>query len=182
MKNICKKSIVISIILLLVGVSVSSALSVDTKSTISNNKSKECRECNEISDSDLIRVERLLNRVEVYSKLLLVLSRYNPKLREISGELYYEISFLKEEFTNDRYPLICNVLETIVNILDAIFTPFWQWAYWTDPNTLEGKIADLCWSILFPIMLSTLGSIVFIAQQVFICDFADVPASIFLIQ
>jgi hypothetical protein len=114
MKTICKQLIVISIILLLVGVSISSAISVDTKSTISDKDREECRECNEVSDADLIRVERLLDRVEVYSKLLLVLSRHNPELREISEELSKDISKLTrmlEELTEESYlPIICTIV------------------------------------------------------------------------
>ena len=114
MKKLCKKSIVISIILLFVGVSASSAVSVDTKSTISNNQNEECRECNEISDADLVKVERLLNRVEVYSKLLLVLSRHNPELREICEELSNGITTLKESLKNDGYSIICVLIWAIV--------------------------------------------------------------------
>ena len=102
MNNISKKSIVISIILLLVGVSLSSAISVDTKSTISNNESEECKECNEISNADLVKVERLLDRVEVYSKLLLVLSRHNPEIKEISEELLNEIIIVNNK-VNDNF-------------------------------------------------------------------------------
>jgi hypothetical protein len=83
MKNIWKKSIVISIILLLVGVSVSSAMSVDSESTISNNESEECRECNEVDNRQLDVLEKHLNRLEVYSKLLLVISKSNPVLNKI---------------------------------------------------------------------------------------------------
>jgi rhamnogalacturonyl hydrolase YesR len=69
MKNIYKKSIVISIILLLVGFSVSSAISGDTISTTSKNKIKELQNCSEVSKSDLIIVVRLLNKVEFYSRI-----------------------------------------------------------------------------------------------------------------
>ena len=57
MNKICKKSIVISIILLLIGVSFSSAISVDTKSTISNKASEEDCGCNGIDDRQLIILE-----------------------------------------------------------------------------------------------------------------------------
>ena len=97
MKTISKQTIVLSIILLLIGVSVSSAISVDTKSTISNNQSEECKECNEVSDADLVKVERLLDKVEVYSKLLLVLSKHNPEFREISEELLNEITIVNNK-------------------------------------------------------------------------------------
>jgi hypothetical protein len=86
MKTICKKSIVISIILLLFGVSVSSAVSVDTKSTISNNESDECREC-EKSDSGICNLLELLFNT-IIDRLDLVLDFYikigdNPILEMI---------------------------------------------------------------------------------------------------
>jgi hypothetical protein len=102
------KTLALSIIFLFIGVSLSSAISVDTKSNVSNNESEECRECNEISDADLVIVERLLNRVEVYSKLLVVLSSYNPEIEEMSKEL----SNLK--YTNNTLDFreqICDILE-----------------------------------------------------------------------
>jgi hypothetical protein len=121
MKTISKKTIVISIILLLVGVSVSSAISVDTQSTISNNESEDCKECNEISKSDMVKVERLLDRVEVYSKLLLVLSRNNPELRGISERLSKRIS------TFDDAPIICAIIESIFHSLGFMLEPLYEY-------------------------------------------------------
>jgi hypothetical protein len=99
-----------SIIFLFIGVSFSSAISVDTRSVIENEE--ECKECNKVDNADLIKVERLLDRVEVYSKLLLVLSRYNPELKEVSEELSDDIIFLRN---TDLKDLICNI---ILNIAD----------------------------------------------------------------
>ena len=120
MKTTSKQLIVISIILLLIGVSVSSAISVDTQSTISSNESVEDCGCGEVSDADLIRVERLLDRVEVYSKLLLVLSRHNPEVLEDYEELSNDIELIKYMFKDfkskqliDDYPIICFILEII---------------------------------------------------------------------
>jgi hypothetical protein len=132
-KNQLRKSIVISIILLLIGVSVSSAVSVDTKSTISNNQREECRECNEVSDADLIRVERLLNRVEVYSKLLSVLGKYNPELREMSEELSDEITTLNDLYeelnlhqSSQYIPIVCEIVESIMTSLGNILIPVYE--------------------------------------------------------
>ncbi len=128
MVNICKKTITFSIILLLIGVSVSSAISVDTKSTISNNESDECRDCQEVSKSDLVKVESLLGRVDVYSKLLLVLNKYNSELKEMSEELLDEISTLTDmfkELTKDRFPNLCFALTILLQGF-AILTKFFQ--------------------------------------------------------
>ena len=104
MNKVSKQTILISIILLLIGVSISSAISVDTKTIITNNQNDECRDCNKVRDADLIRVERLLDKVEVYSKLLSVLSKYNSELKEMSEELSNQLSNINklyDEFNTD---------------------------------------------------------------------------------
>ncbi len=86
----------------------------------SNNK-EDCN-CKEIDSRHLVILERQLNRLEVYTKLLLVLSKYNPELKEISEKLSNEISTLNEmfeELTNDRFPIICDNLEKIVYFIDG---------------------------------------------------------------
>ena len=131
MKNICKKTITFSIILLLIGVSVLSAISVDIHSTISNNRVEDCRECKEVSISDLVKGVRLLKRAEIYSKLLLVLSSHNPKLSMIYDGFSYIIARLIDTFQNfninqNQQPaIICIILQEILyiplnNLLDMI--------------------------------------------------------------
>ncbi len=122
MKNICKKTITFSIILLLIGVSVSSAISIDTKSTITNNESVEDCNCKEIDSRHLVRLERQLNRLEVYSKLLLVLSSYNSELREISEELYDLINSDSPWI----FPIICGILLKILTKFDKMMEYLWE--------------------------------------------------------
>ena len=120
------KVLAVGIIVLFLGVSVSSGFAVDTNQSVRVNQGEkciECRECDEISDVDLVRVERLLYRVEVYSNLLSVLSRHNPKLKEISEKLSDCISTIIEIFkdlSDDPFPIICDILEAIVTPLDAL--------------------------------------------------------------
>ena len=115
-----KKIIGIIICMLFIGVSVSSAISVDTESTISNNQNKECRDCKEISNADLIIVERLLDKVEFYSKLLSVLSLYHPELMDISKDL---LDLIKYDILWDL-PVICSVLENVASSLWSIHETF----------------------------------------------------------
>ena len=74
MNTICKKIHVIGIILLFVGVSVSSAISIDNKPKISQDENEEDCRCNEVSDADIVKLEKQLVRLGRHSKLLLVLS------------------------------------------------------------------------------------------------------------
>ena len=122
MKNICKKTITFSIILLLICVSVSSAISIDNESTKSNNEIVEDCNCKEIDSRHLVILERQLNMLEGYTKLLLVVSKYNPELKEIGEELSNEIMKLNgtlEELTDDIFPIICDNLEKIVYYIDG---------------------------------------------------------------
>jgi len=52
--------------------------------------------CQVSSKSNLVKVERLLNRFEIYSKVLLVLSKHNPMIAEKSQKLL-------EIFDTDRF-------------------------------------------------------------------------------
>ena len=79
----------------------------DAKVYISNNQIEECIECEEVSKGDLVKVERLLDKVVVYSKLLMVLSRNNPEDLEDIEELFDMISTLK---TLDLGDIICFII------------------------------------------------------------------------
>jgi hypothetical protein len=105
-----KKSITFSIILLFIGVSISSGISIDTETI----EVEDCKECNKVDNADLIKVERLLDRVEVYSKLLLVLSKHYPELKEISEEL---------SNTEDICWTLWVLIDLVLGIDMAIFIP-----------------------------------------------------------
>ena len=62
MNTICKKTLVIGIILLFVGVSVSSAISVDNKPVLSQDESEEDCDCQSNAKTDL--TEKILNKLE----------------------------------------------------------------------------------------------------------------------
>lgn len=82
MKNHLGKILATVIIVLFIGVSFSSAISIDTKPSISTKESIEDCGCNEVSDADIVKLEKQLNVLEIYSKLLLVLSKDNLELNE----------------------------------------------------------------------------------------------------
>jgi hypothetical protein len=121
-KGLYCKVFAVGIIVLFVGVSVSSAISVDTHSVIENEE--ECKECNEVDNADLIIVERLLDRVEVYSKLLLVLSNHYPELIYLNEELSNVISTLTEDLKNDEYTFTCYILSIYDSIITIIYIKF----------------------------------------------------------
>jgi len=118
----------IGIVVLFIGVGIQPAFAVNTKQSMVNKVSIEDCGCGEVSDTDLVKVDRLLNRVEVYSKLLLVLSKHNPELREMRGELSDQlanINKLYDEFNTDilqqiKHP-ICIILEPLYVIIFIIW-------------------------------------------------------------
>ncbi len=129
-KNLLSKTFVIGVIVLFMGVGVSSAISIDIKPRVSNNESVEDCNCKEIDSRHLVVLERQLNRLEVYSKGLLVLSKYNSKLKEECEELSNEITILKEELTDDPpFPLLCEKLENIILNMDKIWVSFYELGY-----------------------------------------------------
>jgi hypothetical protein len=150
MKSISKQLICISIILLLVGVSYTSAIRVDNKIPIVESE-EDCG-CNEVSDADIVRLEKQLDRLERYSKRLLVLSKDYPELWEMSKELSYKISLLKGELTDDSsYSLICDMLYQIYWELCNICEHLYSWVYSTEEYSVEYFIALTCFlSIVFP--------------------------------
>ena len=119
-KNLLSKTLVIGIIFLFIGVSVSSAISIDAKSTISNNESVEDCGCQDVSSQHLVRLERLLDRLEVSTKILLLLSKHNPEIAEKCQEMFDRITTITDKYEElkpkaplDDYPIICAILESI---------------------------------------------------------------------
>jgi hypothetical protein len=73
--------------------------------------------CKEISVNEKIYIGMQLDRLKVYSSLILVLSKYNQELKEISEKLSNRISILTNICNNMDNPIltliICNILEFI---------------------------------------------------------------------
>ncbi len=107
-KNLLGKILALGIIVLFIGAGIYPAfakVSITTNSEIN----KDC-ECQPVDNLHFIKVRRLLNRLDFYSNILLVLSKHNPEVTKIYEELYNRISPLKE-INNDRP--ICDILEKI---------------------------------------------------------------------
>ncbi len=123
--------------------------------TQSKQRGEDCN-CKEIDSIHLVRLERQLNRLEVYSKLLLVLSRDNPEIQVKIEELLDEITTLKEELGDDpSYPVICGILINILNGLYEIVRPFQERCESSEPYTLSYII----WCALYQIVVYILAPI-----------------------
>ena len=86
MKNICKKTIVTSIILLLLGVSISSAFVIDTKQSMVNSKREENCGCKKVSDADLLLIERSLERLLFTINMIKFKLNDYPVFQKITNE------------------------------------------------------------------------------------------------
>ena len=112
------------------------------------------RDCgyNSVSNTDLIKVERLLNRVEVYSKLLLVLSRCNPEIQEEIEEL---LDIINSDSLWD-FPIICDILESIGNQIQDMLDYL---------NDLISKFQDN------PIILSIITAFYYLVEYIDVLEY-----------
>ncbi len=169
-KNHISKTLALGIIVLFISVGIHPAFAVDTKQFIVNNQSKDDCGFGEVRNTDLIKVESLLNRVEVYSNLLLVLSKNNFELSEFSEKLSNEISTLIgmfEKLTEDRFPIICNISLGLFKQFENLVFYFDNLAYYYQKNPVLSSIADICAGIMDFFAIS----IYFIARE-FGCEWA----------
>jgi hypothetical protein len=115
-ERLYKKGLVVGIIILFICVGVQPAFAIDTNQSIDDNMSEDCKECNEVSDANLIKLESLLDRLEKRTKLLLVLSKNNPEIKDNYDKLADTISKLN---TLGLREAICIWLSAI--IIDIMF-------------------------------------------------------------
>ena len=128
-KNILKKGLVVGVIFLFIGVGINPAFAVKTKTSIVNNQSEEDCGCQVINDVNLVRFERLSNRIEkllnmleIYTNIVSILSKNNLVIAEKYEDSSNEIATLKEsneELKTDIIfqdsPFICDILEKFLN-------------------------------------------------------------------
>ncbi len=116
------KILAIGIIVLFVSIGINPAFAVDTKQSMVNEASEEDCGCNEVDDRQLVVLEKQLTRLEMYSKFLLVLSRYNPELKKISEELLNEITIVNNKLNgNFSYCLLLLIRIAISVYLFSFF-------------------------------------------------------------
>jgi hypothetical protein len=163
------KTLALGVVVLFIGLGIHPAFAVDTRqSMVSKASEEECWNCKKINDRQLVVLEKQLNRLEVYSKLLLVMSKHNPDLREIRGELSDRISTFSGLFdvsADELSPIICDVLWNIVKTLQEFMTKL------QDENLLL-YAAIFFYTIYSPVVItiSAIGIIL-------LCDWIIAPLS-----
>ena len=147
--SLCK-ILAVGIIVLFMGVSVSSGFALDTNQSIRVNQSEDCEECQEITKADLVLVKQLINRVDICSRLLLTLSRIKPGINDISIKIDETISFIKNQI---EYEDICDFLYIVHSCFFIIAGIFGRLAEEFEDNLFLFNIFYLQVLILYPFLV-----------------------------
>lgn len=156
------KLIAVIIILLFFNTSINPSFALETKSNISIDKNKMCLECQNDVNYDLIRMDKLMSRIEFFNNKLIYLSKFNPEINNLNEEISYDIILFKDLYKNlklsnaeDR--ILCLLLESI----------FWRYTnkanYYLElgresNNLLLSLIYLTIWNIYFGCALTTLSA------------------------
>ena len=131
-----KKSLVIGIIILFIGMGIQQAFAYENIS-INRTSSENIDDCNcQANDNyDIVRIksllnraERSLNRVEILIKFIPILSKNNPEIIEDCEELsdkIKDLSIIVDELTialsGQDNTIICAILEAMLNVVGIIY-------------------------------------------------------------
>ena len=99
----------------------------------------------------MIKVERLLNRAEVYTRFLPIITGYNSEIKDKIIDISHEISkFTKmsEDLTRNRFPIICNISLDLFIQFEDIVSYFDNLSYNYQKNPILSSIADICAGIM----------------------------------
>ena len=134
-------------------------LTVPLTSVVSANEIEDCN-CKPINDIQVVRIERLLDRLE--SRINFILLKYGdiPEVAEKNEEIYDKISTLKE-INNELklnsslldFPNICSILDNYFNLLwdirEKISDIYWFFIFFTFVSVLIEMIMTFIWTIGF---------------------------------
>jgi hypothetical protein len=147
-----KKIIVISIICLFIGVGVQPALAIEPKVSYNNIENEEDCDCQTaVSEVDLNRIEKSIDSIEGYTKILSLYSKQYPEYEGISEELNRRISGLKE-----RIQLIVNYNPMLIFCINSfiIFIATWPLANLLI-SIMDANPDTLLYDIFYPIAFFT---------------------------
>lgn len=128
-----RKGLVAGIIVLFIGIIVQPAFANEITNVRPSENIDDCN-CQVDDYYDIVRVksllnraDRLLNRVEIFTNLIFLMSKDNPEVTEDCEELSKKITTLKEinkELDTNppkrEYPIICRIIEPIYDILNSL--------------------------------------------------------------
>lgn len=129
LNKLWKKGLAIAVISFFIGIGVHPALAVTESYLYHSQGEKDCN-CQVDNDLLLIKLNVVLLRLKVYSRILLVLFKYNPDMVEGCEEILDVIKL--NRFS--RSPFICKFLESlsgplikIKDLLMDLIDVFWDY-------------------------------------------------------
>ena len=121
-------------------------LTVPLTSVVGANEVEDCN-CNPVSDSQVVRIERLLDRLE--SRINFILSRYSH-IQEVKEKCEGILELINSDILWD-FPIICAFLESIVKSLCNFAEFILEICDVLDPESLIMVIFSLIYlSVMFP--------------------------------
>lgn len=168
------KILTLSVVVLFIIIGLQPAIAVDSNQSIVSKTSKENCNCKEVDDRQFIILEKQLNSFEVYTKLLLILSRYNPEVKGEVQELSNAISTINEMYDKIETCLSYNekpICEVLYNAHSKTYD------IWDVLDELHDKFKDI--KIIVQILeiihylTGVYGVIFVIIGTLFNCEWAD---------
>ena len=137
-ESLFRKSLVVGIILLFIGVGVQPALANKSITYITEIKQNcDCQVTDNFYlirlESLLTRAERLISRVEILTNLILLLSKDYPEViedREELSEMFITLRDMNGELdlnhSHREYPIICELLDSLLKIIGIPTVIFYE--------------------------------------------------------
>ena len=117
-KSLFRKGLVLGIIALFIGVGIQPVFAVETKTSIMNKGSVEdCTNCQVDSNLYRVRLEKLLDRLESYIKILGILYKDNPEIVSVCNKNLELInSNIFDELCDSLLTYLSDLLDTLAHI------------------------------------------------------------------
>ena len=118
--SLVRKGLVLGIIVLFIGMGIHPAFAVDTNQSIFSKEIEECSECNKVSDTDLITLERKITQLFFTIKIIQLRFRDYPEIQKMSNEILVVMNS-----NGIIWDMICvfliNFVESIVEFRETYF-------------------------------------------------------------
>ena len=115
-----KKVIVISVIALFFFVGFQSAFAVEPKLSADNIEKVEDCDCQELDSENLVRVKLLMNKLEVFTNIILFRFGHIQEVNEKCEELLEIINSNRQLDKSLFFTIICSILDDILDIIESI--------------------------------------------------------------
>ena len=176
--KIFRKALATIIIVFLLGVGFQPALANEVSITKASDIKEDCN-CNPVNNLPVVRIEKLLNRVEgllnrlvIHNIIILILVKNNPEVIEKYQDISSRIATLREmnkefksQFLSDNEPFICIFIESMFYFFGSIlYVVEKTWEKFLDYPIISKLLENLIDLIYIPLQI--IGFLAFLFQ----CD------------